>query len=347
MKSYRVGIIGLGRMGSTICDEIVGYPAFKLPYSIAGACAVSDRLELACGCDLAAEKRRAFTQRWGCKALYEDYREMIAREQPDLVAICTRGDSHAELAVGVARTGVPMMYLEKAMACSMVEADAVRDAVRAAGTVFNTGVLRRFSDTYQALRRMIVQGAIGEPRCVVQLSPGCVLHSNIHAVDHALYFLGEPQALRVRGELRPRETRPVANRLDHDPEAVYQLEFANGAQAYSVPAGNYDVQIIGSEGMLEAMNNGMDFVLRRPEKSAGKWPRFVPERLDLRLERSATVACLEDLVEAYETGRSSLNPVGVAHHATEICLAVVESHARGGGWIELPLRNRELYVWHV
>ena len=27
MRTYRVGIVGLGRMGSTICEEIVGYPA--------------------------------------------------------------------------------------------------------------------------------------------------------------------------------------------------------------------------------------------------------------------------------------------------------------------------------
>ena len=36
LKTYRVGIIGLGRMGSTICEEVVGYEAFRLPYSIAG-----------------------------------------------------------------------------------------------------------------------------------------------------------------------------------------------------------------------------------------------------------------------------------------------------------------------
>ena len=347
MRSYRVGIIGLGRMGSTICDEVVGYEAFVNPYSIAGACAASGRLELSCGADLLPEKRQAFEQRWNCRATYADFAEMIRKEQPDLVAICTKADNHAELAVAVADLGVPMIYLEKAMACSMAEADAVRGAVMRNSTVFNTGVLRRFGDHYQKVRAMIAGGAIGEPHCVVQLSSGSLLHADIHNVDFAMYMLGDPRASRVRGELSPRETAIVDSRLDHDPAATYQVEFEDGTQAWQVPFGNYDVEIIGSEGMISCMNNGMDFAIRKPQQPPQKWARFTPAPLDIRPERSATVACLEDLVEAYETGRASLNNVEVAHHATEICLAVAESHRQGGVWVELPLENRELYVWHV
>jgi len=347
MRTYRVGIIGLGRMGSTICDEVVGYEAFKLPYSIAGACKESPRLELACGCDLLPEKREAFTERWGCRAVYEDHSQMIEHEGPDMVAICTKGENHAELAVSVANAGVPMVYLEKAMACSMTEADAVKEACHANGTVLNTGVLRRFGDHYQAVRRLIEEGRIGEPRAVVQMSGGTLLHSHIHAVDLALFLLGDPQAARVRGELRPRDLNIVNNRLDHDPPAVYQIEFEDGTEAWNVPHGSYDVDIIGADGMISIMNNGMDFSWRRPAGPARKWPRFRQEPLDISLRKSATVACLEDLVEAYESGRPSLNNVDVAHQATEICFAVAESHRQDGRWIELPFADRDLYVYHV
>jgi predicted dehydrogenase len=347
MNTYRVGIIGLGRMGSTICDEVVGYEAFKLPYSIAGACRESPRLELACGCDLLTDKRQAFTERWGCDATYGDYIEMIRQERPDMVAICTKAENHAELAAAVANASVPMIYLEKAMACSMVEADAVKQACEAHGTVLNTGVLRRFGDHYQRVRELVEQGTIGQPRAVVQMSGGTLMHSHIHAVDLAMFLLGDPRAARVRGELRPRETEIIGNRLDQDPVAVYQIEFEDGTEAWHVPHGNYDTDIIGSDGMISVMNNGMDFSWRRPEEPRRKWPRFKQEPLDIGLRQSATVACLEDLVEAYETGRPSLNNINVAHHATEICLAVAESHRQGGQWIDLPLGNRELYVYHV
>jgi predicted dehydrogenase len=345
--AYRVGIIGLGRMGSTICEEVVGYEAFVLPYSIAGACAASDRLELACGCDLLPEKREAFRERWGCEALYADFGEMIAQEKPDLVAICTKAENHAELATAVAEVGVPMVYLEKAMACSMAEADRVKEACERNGTIINTGVLRRFGDHYQRVRALIAEGAIGEPQAVVQMSGGSLLHSHIHAVDFAMFMLGDPKAVRVRGELRPRDLVIEGNRLDHDPAAVYQVEFETGAEAWNVPYGSYDTDIIGTQGMISCMNNGMDFSLRRPEEPPRKWPRFRQQPLDLRATRSATVACLEDLIEAHQTARASLNNIDIAHHATEICLAVAESHRQGGRWVELPLQNRDLYVFHV
>ncbi|MBT7551656.1 MAG: Gfo/Idh/MocA family oxidoreductase, partial [Gemmatimonadetes bacterium] len=141
MTTYKVAIIGLGRMGSTIDDE--GH--FEVPYSVAASTKASTRLELVAGADLQSEKRDAFAERWNV-AVYEDFREMITAEKPDLVAVCTaaclpkpankapdansRSDSHADLAVAVADLGVPMLFVEKAMASSMQRADEIRDAVK-------------------------------------------------------------------------------------------------------------------------------------------------------------------------------------------------------------------------
>lgn len=60
----RVAIIGLGRQGSTICDE---QPAGSPPYGIAGACRQSSVLEIVAGADIQLDKRLAFQERWGCK----------------------------------------------------------------------------------------------------------------------------------------------------------------------------------------------------------------------------------------------------------------------------------------
>ena len=109
MPVARLAIIGLGRMASTIDDEVIGYPSLTLPYSIAASCAASDKLALVAGCDLLAEKREAFTARWGVTAVYDDYAAMITTEQPDIVAICTRGENHAELCVAVAGLGVELV----------------------------------------------------------------------------------------------------------------------------------------------------------------------------------------------------------------------------------------------
>jgi predicted dehydrogenase len=345
METYRAAIIGLGRMGSTIDEEVKDYPAIPLPYSIAGACRQSSRLELVAGADLLPEKRSAFQERWGVTALYEDYRQMIRQEAPDLVAICTRAENHAELALGVAEEGVGMVFLEKAMACSMREADAILAAYQERGIAFNTGVLRRFDGRYHRAREWIQSGQLGTTRTAVHLAPASLMHGHIHSVDTLMYLLGDPKAVRVRGELHGDLARR-GNRFDQDPRATYQVQFEGGVEAWSVPAGHWDFEVFGDQGTIRGMNNGIDWAARRPV-AQGRHTIYRAETFPNPVPQSPTLYLLEDLVRAKEKGRPPLGNVEVTHRATEVCLAVAQSHLSGGGWIELPLEDRDLYVWHV
>ena len=347
MKTYRVAIVGLGRMGSTIDEEVVGYPSITLPYSVAASCVASERLELAAGSDLLEEKRRAFGEKWGVEALYEDYLEMIEKEKPDIVAVCTKGVLHAEMGVAVARAGVPMLYLEKAMACSMEEADAVRDACREHGTVFNTGVLRRFDNRYQAARALIAQGEIGKVNVALHFARSNLLHGHVHSMDTLSYLLGDPKIARVRGELLPGDLAIENNRLDDDPVSRYHLEFEDGVEAWTIPAGHWEFEVMGSEGAIRSRNNGVGWELRKVEPEPGHRPSVEAAAFPEVEARSAVVACLEDLVAAHESGKLSLGNVEVTHHITEACFAVAESHGRGGARVAPTEVDRGLYIFHV
>jgi len=346
MKKYRVAIVGLGRMASTIDDEVRDYSAIALPYSIAASCQEIDRIELVAGADILPKKREAFRQRWGVTALYDDYLEMIAQEKPDLVAICTRGELHAEMAVRTAEAGVPMIYLEKAMACSMKEADMVLEACQRNKTLFNTGVLRRFDSRYHKARELIAAGEIGQPRAVVHYAATNLLHGHIHSIDTIMYLLGDPEAKSVWGELKPRDMKVENNRLDKDPSAIYHIEFDGGVEAWTVSAGMWDFEIWGTGGCIRGMNNGIDWTMRKPYKLSEKRSIFRAVEFPAYESRSATVSVLEDLIDAHEAGRPTLGNVEVTHRATELCFAVAESHIQGKR-ISLPLKNRELYIWHV
>ena len=360
MKTYRVGIIGLGRMGSTIDDE--GH-ATK-PYAIAGCCEAMEQLELVAGADLQADKRDAFAKRWGVNAVYEDYMEMVKQEELDLVAVCTtasglfkpankapdatfRGDSHADLTVSLANAGVPMLYVEKAMASSMVRADEILEAVKANNTVFNTGVLRRFNASYHAVRDAIVAGEIGEPRAAVHYAASSLMHGHIHSIDTLSFLLGDPKIEAVRGEILPRDFVIEDNHIGFDPRSTYQLRFENGVEAWSVPVAGWEFEVLGTEGSIRSINNGDGILLRKVGGMVGKRQGWDEVEAPSYKEGSHVVSCLQDLVDAYEEGRLTLGHVEVAHHVTEACIAVAESHRQGGGWVGLPLEERGLYIFHV
>ena len=358
-KTYRVGIIGLGRMGSTIDDE--GHT--ELPYSIAASCVASERLELAAGCDLLPERRNAFKKRWGVDALYEDFRQMVEKERPDMVAVCTtatglqkpgreapdaafRGDAHAELTTALADLQVPMLYVEKAMACSMRKADEVREAVRRNQTAYNTGVLRRFDNRYDQVRDAVMNGDIGEPQAAVHYGATNLMHGHIHSIDTLSWLLGDPAIKAVRGQLAPHDLVVEGGFIPADPDGTYELLFQGGIRGWSIPAGPWEFEILGDRGACRSFNNGGGATLRRlPDGDGGRlWTE-----VDLApvTPQSTVVFCLEDLVDAFETGRPTRGHIDVTHHVTEACLAVAESHQRGGEWIELPLLDRDLYVFHI
>lgn len=351
-KTYRLGIVGLGRMGSTIDAEVEGYPAITLPYSIAAAVRAVPQIELVAGCDIVPQKNEAFRQKWGVEKTYLDYAEMLKHAGLDMVAVCTPGPLHARMTVQAAEAGVPMIYCEKAMACCLkgsgkdVGADEVKQVLQAKHVAFNSGVLRRFDPRYHAARDLIRQGKIGTPRAVVHYASATLLHGHIHSVDTCLFLLGDRRARSVWGELRPRDIAIKNNRHDKDPLALYQVELEGGVEATSVPAGNWDFEVIGDEGLLRCTNNNVEWSLRTRQPLGKKFHAFLPAEFPRVQPRSATVNCLADLVEAHEQRRPTLGDVEIAHHATEICLAVAESHLQGGKRVLLPMANRELFVYH-
>ena len=258
-----------------------------------------------------------------------------------------RGDSHADLAVAVADMGVPMLFVEKAMASSMERADEIRDAVKRNNTRFNTGVLRRFDNRYAVVKEAIAEGRIGEVKTVVHFAGSSLMHGHIHSSDTVSYLIGDSAIEAVRGELLPRDFKIEGNHIPADPQATYQLRFANGVEAWTIPGGYWEFEVIGSEGTIRAQDNGARVSLRQPGAQHGRrqlWeevPFPDPEHL------STTMTCLEDLVRARESGGQTLGHIDVTHHITEATIAVAESHRRGGAWVELPMAERDLYVFHV
>ena len=83
MTTYRAGVIGLGRMGSTFDDEITQGGSLFLPYCHGPTYHAAPNVELVSGADLHAEQASIFGERWGIVSehIYGDYREMLEKEK--------------------------------------------------------------------------------------------------------------------------------------------------------------------------------------------------------------------------------------------------------------------------
>ena len=156
MKTYRAAVIGCSRMGAFIDNEVPDYAAIKLPYSHAAGFFAEERTDLVACADLRPEVMEHFGNRYNVPKAnqYTDYREMLAKEQPDIVSVATQPEHRAEIVIYAAAHGVKAIYAEKAMAASMDEAAAMVAAVEENKVAFNLGTNRRWHTGFDKMKEI-------------------------------------------------------------------------------------------------------------------------------------------------------------------------------------------------
>ncbi len=143
MDKVRLGIIGLGNMGSVHVRDHA--PSMK-------------RAELTAICDLVPAKMEPFSG----VAKFEDSGELIRSGLVDAILIATPHYSHTTIGIDAFQNGLHVLT-EKPI--SAHKADAVRlISARKPGQVFGAMFQTRTSGTFQKLRRLIASGEIGEVR---------------------------------------------------------------------------------------------------------------------------------------------------------------------------------------
>jgi predicted dehydrogenase len=328
MAKYKAVIVGAGRMAGTIDDEVVEYDACSNPYSHAAGYAAVPEIELAAFADLDMAKVESLQARYGVPRGYTDYREMIEREQPDIVSIATPGTHHCEAVLFAAEHGAKAIYCEKPLCCSLAEADQMVAAVESRGIKFNTGTLRRWAAPMETVR-------------------GMMLHSASHFFDLMLYLAGDPELDWAQGTIVSADFDPQAERWDDDLCGIGQVRFSNGVMCHLLSTGMWaEFAVVGSEGMVAIMNNGQEFALRRRQMICeDRYIEYQPAPFPEYERTSPTVRLIRDLLQALETDGETRQGVRRAVNTTEITFGIIESHRQGGARVKLPLQRRDLWMW--
>ncbi|HID23117.1 MAG TPA: Gfo/Idh/MocA family oxidoreductase, partial [Planctomycetaceae bacterium] len=101
----------------------------------------------------------------GCAA-YNDYREMLAREDIDAIVCATPDHWHARIIIDTCRAGKDM-YCEKPLTNTLREAKLVMDVVKPSGIIFQTGSQQRASRNFRYACELVRNGYIGDVKRVL------------------------------------------------------------------------------------------------------------------------------------------------------------------------------------
>ena len=203
-REIGVGVIGLGGRGRYFARVWGEHPQCRVV-----ACCDRDPAVLAAAKGIVDDDAMAY---------YEDMREMFADDRVDAVVVATHDRHHAECGIAALEAG-KHVFLEKPMAQTVEDCDALIRAWEGAGGVFMVGLELRYCSLCQAMREILDRGDIGDvklgyaidnvsvggsyyyhgPRRKVDYTISLQLEKGTHTLDLMNWFIGS-DPVRVYSE---------------------------------------------------------------------------------------------------------------------------------------------------
>ncbi|HET7028197.1 MAG TPA: Gfo/Idh/MocA family oxidoreductase [Candidatus Limnocylindrales bacterium] len=223
----RVAVVGAGFIGA---DHAAAY-------------ARRDDVEVVGVADSDQDRARDVASRVGSR-WFRDHAALLAEVRPDAVSVCVPTGLHRAVVEDVAAGGAHIL-LEKPMATSVAECDAIAAAAERHRIVLMLGFTHRFHTALQHARILIEEGRLGAPMLAQDVfsfgeraawpawyydrslsGGGELMHDAVHLVDRLAWLIGSP-IVEVFGR-----TTTYARGIDGvEDGGVAVLHFGSGAIA--------------------------------------------------------------------------------------------------------------------
>jgi myo-inositol 2-dehydrogenase/D-chiro-inositol 1-dehydrogenase len=332
----RVGLVGFGAWGQCHAEAIA---------RTAGA-------ELAAIAARSAESCAAARRRYPGAQVYDDYRELVQQADLDFVDVVLPSHLHCQVGCAALAAGRHLL-LEKPMALSLAECNALIDTARQHGRLLAIGHEMRLSSLWGRVKALIDQGFVGEPQhvlCELSRRPyrtgadgwrydihrvgSWVLEEPIHFFDLAGWYLeslGEPETVYAVAKARA----PDHPELRDNFSAI--LRYPGGAyavisQTLSAFEHHQTVKVTGTRGALWA---GWSGVMDRTTHPTFFLKTFDGQNVELQaIDRIAgELFELEDevamMVQAVQSGGPLAATGEDGMRAVALCLAAEQSVESG------------------
>lgn len=334
----RAALIGCGRIGAATAAALrQRLPAGWLPLAHAEAIRSLPQLDLAALCDVDADRVAAAGRRYGVERLYTDYRELLDKERPEILAIATRTRGRCEIIVEAVKRGVRGLHVEKPLARSVAECRRALAAVVESRVALTYGTTRRFMPAYRVARDVVRSGAIGDPiQIVVEHGRGSLLWSHPHSADLLLFFSGSTGVDYVQATCAIAPEAVRGDEVDTDPVVEHAfVKFANGAAGLITATPGMSTRVAGTRGMVVVEADGRRATVSTKAAPDSPYHDAGTPLTPLPPTPSGTQQALTELAAAVMGGRAvsiTAEEIAVGQH---VLLACALSSLRGGRRVAL------------
>jgi len=337
-RKYRAAIVGCGRIASDFDDDLKMQKNYGIS-THAGAYADNSHVELVAAADISQEKLDKFGKRWGVSKLYRDYKELLAKENIDILSICTWNTTHLAILEEAVKAKVKAIFCEKPISNTLVNADKMVQIAHDRRIPVFINHRRRWDDLYIKLQEFIRQGGLGQIQQVSCYYNAGIANTGCHLFDVLRMLFGEAKAVTAWRK---------DGAVQQDPNMDGYIIFENNVTVaiQSLDAKNYlvfEFDIYGSKGRLRVEYNGFQLNYWRAVDSSryAGFKELALEVSPIALSKPAMfknavkniVDCLQDQAPPACSGEDGVK-------ALEIISAFHLSASAGSKAIGLPLVDR-------
>ena len=347
--SLRYAIIGCGRIS---------------PNHIAAA--IKNKLEIVGLCDIIPENMEDKISKFDLPVStpqYTDYKEMLKKEQPQLVAICTESGKHGQIALDCIEAGCNLI-IEKPIALSLEEADEIINKAKEKNVKVSACHQNRFNKSIQKIREAVEAERFGRLlhgtahirwnrgkdyykqapwRGTWEQDGGALMNQCIHNIDLLRWMMGN-DIVEVVG---------MTDNLNHnfieaEDLGMALIKFANGS--YGIVEGTTNIYpqnleetlyIFGEKGTVKAGGKSVNIIeewqfadmLDDPDEVKAKYQENPPNVYGFGHN-----PLYADVIEAIQNDRQPYVTAEDGRRALELVLAIYKSAAEGKS-VKLPLEK--------
>lgn len=328
------------------------------------AAALENRLKIDVLCDIEEYKMEEMISKFNLPKetkKYIDYKEMLEKEHPELVAICTESGKHGQIALDCIEAGSNLI-IEKPIALSLAEADQIIEKSKAKNVKVSACHQNRFNKSIQKIREAVEGNRFGKLmhgtahirwnrgesyykqapwRGTWEQDGGALMNQCIHNIDLLRWMMGN-EIIEVVGMT----DNIIHDFIDAEDLGVAMVKFANGS--YGIIEGTTNIYpknleetlyIFGEKGTVKAGGKSVNLIeewqfadnLEDSEEVKEKYNENPPNVYGFGHNPLYT-----DMIDAIKNDRQPYITAEDGRNALELVLAIYKSAADGKS-VKLPL----------
>jgi len=336
----KIGIVGCGRIASTFEED----DWREHPCTHAGAYSVIKNTKIVAASDIDENRLKNFNKKWKPERSYCDYRDMLEKEDLDILSVTSNTITHKDVVIDAAKSGIRAIFCEKPIATNLKDADEMISVCEKNNVKLTINHTLRWNPYYQRAKKLSKE--IGEITCIAGYFVSGLLIKATHIFDLFRYFGGDVEWV-VAGLERGGGCE------DTDPSGFGLLKFKNNIVGGLFGSCRkeyltFEIDIQGTNGRIRIVDN-KNIELYLPDSNR-KHVDYNTSRELVRMdvspvpETNTMVSAVKDVINSIEGDRDTLCTGKDGRDALELALSFHKSAKEGNRKVNLPLEDRNMEV---